>query len=488
LDHPPPAISDATGVGPNKIYHAGTLTYTKAALAGLFFWLLWGDFCYTVMESVTGPIMQLKFKHLDASNTEIGLIVGTIPNIVYSIFNPIISFKSDRFRSRWGRRIPFIFGGLPFLVIILVVLGFGDRLGLWLHGFLLTGVSANQVVILTLGVLLVIFTFLNTLVTSIYWYLFNDVVPEHLLARFMSWFRVISSASASFYSFFIFPYSGTHSRGIFVGAALLFLAGFGLMCLCVKEGKYPPPPPYDGGQTGPIAAIKTFGKETLSNSHYWYMWLFSFMTSMAAGTAIFGLFFALALGMSLHQIGIIAGCVSITASIMTIGAGWLADRYHPIRVVLVGTSIASLIIAPAGLIWLFWHPAPIIVFWVSLTTSICLSAPSLAMINMGNPTMLMRLLPRSRYGQFCSTNALWLSMGTIIGSGLTGVYLDIVTHFVGRERAYYYLPFWATFFSIPALFFLFKLYQSWKRYGGDENYVPPIRNVIGDPLPEPIPK
>src|SRR5271154_4875759 len=111
--------------GAPRLYHAGTLTYTKPALAILFFWLLWGDFCYTVMEAVTGPIMQLKFQHLDASNTEIGLILGTIPGIVYSVFNPVISFKSARFRSRWGRRIPFIFGGLPFLVVVLIALGFG---------------------------------------------------------------------------------------------------------------------------------------------------------------------------------------------------------------------------------------------------------------------------------------------------------------------------------------------------------------------------
>src|ERR1700692_4138885 len=126
-----------------KSYHAGTLSYTKPALAILFFWLLWGDFCYTVMEAVTGPIMQLKFKHLDASNTEIGLIIGTIPGLVYSILNPIISFKSDRFRSRWGRRIPFILFSLPFLVFFLVCLGFGDRMGFWLHehlGFLFAGV------------------------------------------------------------------------------------------------------------------------------------------------------------------------------------------------------------------------------------------------------------------------------------------------------------------------------------------------------------
>ncbi len=57
--------------GPDKdgLYHAGTLTYTTPALFILFFWPLWGDFCYTVMESVTGPIMQLKFKTLDVVET-----------------------------------------------------------------------------------------------------------------------------------------------------------------------------------------------------------------------------------------------------------------------------------------------------------------------------------------------------------------------------------------------------------------------------------
>src|SRR5271154_1464383 len=91
-----------------KTYRVGTLTYTKAALTMLFFWLLWGDFCYTLMESVTGPIMQLKFQALHSSNVQIGLILGTIPGIVYSTLNPVISYKSDRYRSRFGRRIPFI--------------------------------------------------------------------------------------------------------------------------------------------------------------------------------------------------------------------------------------------------------------------------------------------------------------------------------------------------------------------------------------------
>jgi len=459
-----------------KIYHCGTLTYTTRHLAILFFWLLWGDFCYTVMESVTGPIMQLKFQALNASNTEIGLILGTIPGIVYSFLNPIISFKSDRYRSAWGRRIPFILFTLPFLVLFLLALAFGNQIGLAIAHLGIFGktISSDQVVILTLGTLLVSFTFFNTFVTSTFWYLFNDVVPEHLLARFMAWFRVISTLSAAAYMYFIFPYSGTHSTQIFVSAALLYFVGFGLMCTNVKEGEYPPPTPYDGGGTGPIAAIKTYGKETHSFMHYWYLWFCTFIGGIGGGVGMFGLFFSLALGLSMKQISVINTTVLIAVSILTIGTGWLADRFHPIRVVLVGATMGLLLVTPSGLIWLFWLPSPTIVFYVSLGIAIGLTAPAQALSGMWDPPMLMRLFPRSHYGQFCSTNAVWRAMGGIIGGGLSGAYLDIVTHFVGKERAYFYIPIWSLFFAIPSYGLLIGLYFSWKRYGGDDSYVPPV--------------
>ena len=33
-----------------QLYHCGPLTYTKLGLVMLFAWLLWGDFCFTLME------------------------------------------------------------------------------------------------------------------------------------------------------------------------------------------------------------------------------------------------------------------------------------------------------------------------------------------------------------------------------------------------------------------------------------------------------
>ncbi len=471
-----PIPSSASVSRQPKVYHCGTLTYTSRHLFILFFWLLWGDFCYMLMETVTPSIMPLKFRSLGASNMEIGLILGTIPAVVYSILNPIISFKSDRYRSPLGRRIPFILYTLPFLVCCLICLGFGDRIGYWLHAHLpgVNRLSPNTLAIWTIGGLMVMFTFFNTFVTSIFWYLFNDVVPDHLLARFMSWFRMISMLSTTLYNFCIFRFANTHTTEILVGAAVLYFVGFGLMCRNIREGEYPPPPPYVDGETGPFSAMKTYAKECLTIRHYWYQWIASFLYALATGIGTFGLFFNLAIGLDLEKIGYINGCNNLLTAVLVLGTGWLADRYHPFRVVIGGLCFDLFLALPITMIWIFWHPSGQVAFWVALAISLGLSAPYQAMWAMSDPPLLMRLFPRERYGQFCSTNAIWRSMGNVIGGGLAGGFLDLVGHWVGKEQSYFYIPVWLLLFKIPTLFCFLKLFKSWKHLGGDDAYKPPM--------------
>ena len=110
-------------------------------------------------------------------------------------------------------------------------------------------------------------------------------------------------ASASVYNLFIFQYAGKHSTEIIVGAGILYFVGFGLMCLKVKEGQYPPAPAYIDGQSGPFAGIKTFFKECHSLRHYWYVFLSSFFNMLALMVGTFMLFFYQSTGLSLVQIG-----------------------------------------------------------------------------------------------------------------------------------------------------------------------------------------
>ncbi|MGB8355385.1 MAG: MFS transporter [Chthoniobacteraceae bacterium] len=464
-----------------KTYQAGTLTYTKGALVILFGWLLWGDFCFILMETVVPGLMPLKFKALGAPNTIIALVITTIPGIINTILNPIISFRSDRYRSRWGRRIPFIVVTLPFLVLCLVGLAFGDRVGFWLHGCFagLPGrFSPNAVAIALVGTVMALFSFFNTFVNSVFWYLFNDVVPEHLLARFMSWFRMVSMGSAGLYNLVLFKHAGTHSAEILTGVGALYFVGFGLMCLNVKEGQYPPPPEYVEGGTGIIAAIKTYCRECLGFSHYWFAFLASAGVAVAVSGSIFTIFFLQSIGLDFDMVGKLAFAGSVSGAISIPIFGWLADKFHPIRIVMAGVML-QILTSPIYLIWLFWQPSPSVVFYVLLASGICLGGPIGAMISMMDPPLFMRIFPRERYGQFCSANSMIRSLCTIVAGMLVGGYLDVLTSFFGARTAYCCLPLWSLTAYAGVLFCVIKLYRSWMRYGGDEAYVPPVPSSAG---------
>jgi len=474
----------------SKIYRAGTLTYTKGALAILFFWLLWGDFCFVLMETIVPSIMPLRFKALGAPNLIMGLALVSIPAAINLVCNPIISFRSDRYRSRWGRRIPFIFFTAPFLVLCVVGLAFSERIGPWLHAHFavyLGQLSPEAVTIIIMTVLLIGFSFFNTFVNSVYWYLFNDVVPEHLLARFMSMFRLVSTASSSVYSLLIFKHADTHFVEIFVGVGILYFLGFGLMCLKVKEGNYPPPPKYVDGEDGPVAAIKTYAKECMSLPHYWYVFLVNMGLIAAGATGLYGVFLQKSMGMTLEDIGELAFAGSISSAVAIVACGWLADKYHPIRVVLVGTILQT-IISPIGLMWLFWHPSPHIYFCVALVLGAGLSAPVTAMVWVQDPPLFMRIFPRERYGQFCSANSMCRSVAAIIAGPLVGEYLDIMTKFYGADNAYRLMPLWSFTFHSLVLLTMIKLYRSWHSHGGDDAYAPPMIGSggihISDNLPD----
>ncbi|MEI8247343.1 MAG: hypothetical protein WCI51_16035, partial [Lentisphaerota bacterium] len=226
----------------SKTYRCGTLTYTKIGLTAVLAWLLWGDFCFTLMEAVVPSIVPLKLKGLGCPNWMMGVILSTVPGILHMTVCPYVSFKSDRFRSRWGRRIPFIVCTMPFLCISLAMLGWSDDISLLLQKYspALTQFAPATLTVVLIGFFMIMFQFFNMFVSSVFWYLFNDVVPPQVIGRFVGILRIITMMATTLYNFFIFKYAESHMREIFLGAAVLYFVGFGIMCLMVKEGEYPP--------------------------------------------------------------------------------------------------------------------------------------------------------------------------------------------------------------------------------------------------------
>ncbi|MGE4565779.1 MAG: MFS transporter, partial [Victivallaceae bacterium] len=152
----------------HKTWSVGTLTYTRGKLVLLFFLLLAGDFVWALRDRSIGPITQLLFKNYGASDFLNGLMLSSIPCVIGMVLGPIISYRSDRFRSRLGRRIPFLFITTPVV--------FGGMVGMALSAIfansinhLFPNLTHNEMVLYLLGGSWIFFEF-GVIVASVVFY------------------------------------------------------------------------------------------------------------------------------------------------------------------------------------------------------------------------------------------------------------------------------------------------------------------------------
>lgn len=457
-----------------KTYHCGTLTYTKVGLVALFAWLLWGDFCFTLMEAVVPSILPLKLKGLGAPNWMIGVIMATLPGILNMTICPWVSFKSDRYRSKWGRRIPFILWTLPFLCICLGMLGFCDDIAVFLQKYspAMREYAPATVTIGLIAIFMIMFQFFNMFVGSVFWYLFNDVVPAKFLGRFIGSFRIVGTAAGAVYNFFIFKYANTHMHTIFIGAAILYFAGIGVMCLLVKEGEYPPVEGEADKDNKGWGGIKTFLKESFSHKFYWMKY---FSTSFAAiGWAIgtFTIFFYENMGLDLEHVGKINAVSAVAVMVATYFMAIFIDRWHPLRICVYG-AVFGVIGNALHLEWIFVTLPASYFFWLNIG-NVVISAFLAALVAVADIPCLMRIFPRSRYGQFCSAAALLRSVFTAAAGLLAGGFIDSFKWmFNGSDFAYRFIYIWTSVFAGISAVFLISVYIQWNKMGGDRHFHPP---------------
>jgi Na+/melibiose symporter-like transporter len=427
----PAAAPDPTagrGAEPRS-YSCGTLRYTAAGLATLFFWLLWGDFCWTLFNTAIPGILPLKLNQMGASDTTVSMLVRVLGTGIVLLLAPMVSFKSDRYRSRFGRRIPFLLWSTPLVGLFMILMGcyeevtqvfMGDAQHVVVFGFTLgrTAVSLGIFAVLLVG-----FDIVDIYNDTLYYYLFNDVVPPQFLSRFLSLFRMAGLGASVVYNAVFMEHALTRFRIMFVGGGIAYVIGFMLMCLFVKEGQYPPPPENIDRKTGFVSSLKTFARECFSHRFYWYFFLTNalFYTSWCAGT-----FQVLrntgSLELSLKQLAWMGVYLSPISMAMMYPAGWLADKYNPIRVYVVVTCVtafSSFIQA----VFAFTAFDPDVNLTIMYGTSI-LFMPFSALQSAAELPMYMRLLPQDRYGQFCSANGMVRAFAMMIGSAIVGILMQ----------------------------------------------------------------
>ena len=109
------AVNPNAALPPATTYSVGTLRYDKRGLWLLFFWLMWNDFSITLLEQVTG-LTRILMRDRAASFTLMAAF-GTVGGILGMWINPFFSTWSDRLRTRFGRRRPFLLIATPLFAI-----------------------------------------------------------------------------------------------------------------------------------------------------------------------------------------------------------------------------------------------------------------------------------------------------------------------------------------------------------------------------------
>jgi len=446
-----------------KTYRVGTLVYTSRALLIVMFWMLLGDLCLQIMEQLPTSLVPLQLRWATASDTLIGFVSGSLPAVLGILLNPIVGVQSDRHRGRLGRRRPFLLAATPLVMVALFCLGFAKPASTWIAGV----VGASSVAAVEIGWIggcMVVFVVANTYIMQVYQFLFVDVIPAEVMGKFVGCYRAVGALGAFVFHRYMFGQAESQTAFIYVLSAVLYGVSFFLLIWKVKEGDYEEPPPKESF----VKTTKAYFTECFSSPFYLktYSLAFCFWSAVVplwTFLVFFGtkpgqnLGYAPSLGLSLEDFGHARGWCSLVQVPVFFLVGPLVDRFHPLRVGMVGMLLSS---ATFFANFFFVHDEGSFTFWL-ITNFIAQAVYMGAYL-----AILPRLLPRSKYGQFFTANQIFGFAGVALAPVLCGGLLESV-------KDYRFIYVWCGGCTLAGFFMCVFLYRHWMRLGGDASYQPP---------------
>lgn len=398
-------------------WRCGSLVYGVTGLAVLFGWLLLGDFAWSIKERAVVPVAQVLLKQLQASDFFIALVVGSLPAGLAMLLGPVIAVKSDRHRGRFGRRIPFLLMPVPPIVVGLLGMAATPAVGALLHELLGAASPGERLCQLAwFSLMWTLFEVASVTANAVFGGLINDVVPQPLIGRFYGLFRATSLLAGIGFSSLVLGHAEQHFTAIFAGIAAVYGACFLLVCWRVREGSYAPPEPLRAEEGGFVAAARRYLRECFSHRFYVLLFL-AMMLGLVCGSPVnsFGVFYAKQVGLGLGGYGDALAVTYACSLVLALPVGWLADRFHPLRVGLASICAYALCMLAAGL-------------WVQDAQQFGLAFVLHGVVSgiylTGTAALGQYLFPAARFAQFFSAMNLLAAIGYMLVAPLMGAWLD----------------------------------------------------------------
>lgn len=438
-----------------KVWKNGALVYTSGGLVALFVLLLLGDFACSMRDRSVQPMAAWYLKQLGVPNVLFALLLSSFPSLLGLILSPIVSVKSDRHRGPRGRRIPFLLLTTPLVAVGMIGLAFTPLIARGVHA-MLPGQSDIVVAVVCFVIFWALFDIAAIASGAVFGGLINDVVPRELLGRFYGLFRAVSLIDGIIFNYWIFGHVKTHFTVILASISLFYGICFFWVCLKIREGNYPPPPPRELRR---FAGFSSYFRECFTRPYYvgvFVMITAAMMVFMPVNT--FMIPYAESLGMDMDRY---AKCMALTYAISLVIAfplGWLCDIFHPMRM-----SMLCLLGYAGVTAWGVFNARTPDGFAIALVAHGVLSGCYYtAAASLG-----ARLYPASRFAQFASAAGIVGSLGAMIINPLIGGLID------ATGNLYYHTFTVGCAMAVLALLISLGVYWRFMQLGGPRNYVPP---------------
>ncbi|MCX6985361.1 MAG: MFS transporter [Lentisphaerae bacterium] len=441
-----------------KRYSVGSLQYTGFELLTVSFWLLWGIFWFDMISYVLIPtLLPLTFKSLGASGAFMGIMLGSIPSAINLVMNPILSTLSDRTRTRWGRRTPYLAFAIPFVAVFSVLLGWiPECSGLVSAWF--PQVDSRMVLLIGFCAASLLFNFFSLVIGSISCYLPPDVIPVQFIGRIMTAKMIVFSGAGFFFNFFLMQFAANYARWLYTGIGIAFAVSFTLMCIFVKEGEYPQPEKQSLGHVPlPILTgkwINTYFRDCFNSVFFLLIFLGLAITQVSTlCRGMFNILFATRdLMLTEAQYGHIIGLGSLLSLGVALLTIFFIDKVNAM-LLYIGSGGIVIILN----IWGYFGVHDYMSFMITgLLIVVTYSIQGLCFM-----PMLIMIFPKDKFGQFCSANALCCCFFGIVANWGCGVAVD--------WYGYRFIYVWDFLFTVVATIILLAAYWKWKRQNSTVN-------------------
>lgn len=354
------------------------------------FWYSLANLGYGAFYGFNNAVLPLFLKHFTQDARLIGLM-GSTHSFEGTIIQPLVGAASDRMRSRWGRRRPFMLIFTPLSALFLILTPAVAHLPINVR---LAGIIAA----------IFLFTFCFNVAYDPYQALMPDITPEPQRGRVMGLWTFLGVLGQA--AIVMLPLPAMTKFGLVAGLMLITSL---LTCALIREPQLPDHPT-EVRHYGHEIKEALRGLRTLREAGKSLLTLFFAGVGIGAVLPFLTVFVQKITGASDHQAEMMFMVLMLATAVGVMPFGWLTDRLGPQWVLFIGLGLIGLA-ALNGL-------------WITNLTQV---AAVMVLAGLGNAglsaasyPLLTDLVPAEEVGFYTGLQTTALSLAAPITSLITG--------------------------------------------------------------------